>query len=217
LRTARVVLARAGPIALLAVLLATLVGSSSLLDLLPFAWTPFPLGAYAAGALLLALLPSLLSARSPVPAALAIVVPILALAAYDESHLDWLRTLKNFGVTHPGAVGLARLALSFAALVLVWALHAADTAARLRASAIERGIPPAQARAAARASLRRTVAIGAAAAGASALIAGAALLAQRIDARLLLGGRASAAVPLVAIALVAGATLLVAAGRKEAA
>src|SRR5207247_1998004 len=81
--------------------------------------------------------PALFATRSPLPAALAVTVPVLAAASYDQSRLDWLRTLKDFGVAKPIGANLFRVAVELATLVLCFALHAADHAVRLRASALE--------------------------------------------------------------------------------
>ena len=200
----RIVVVRALPLAALAVLLALLLQASSLEHLLP-APLPFPL-LLAISALLVA--PALFATRSPLPAALAVTVPVLAAASYDQSRLDWLRTLKDFGVAKPIGANLFRVAVELATLVLCFALHAADHAVRLRASALERGVPRGQARASMRLVLARSVEHGALAAGGAVLVGAIALATAPLDLAGILAGRAALLVPLVAIGLVAGAALL---------
>lgn len=211
---ARVALVRAGPLAVLAVLLAILVAPSSLQRLLP---VPVPLPLLLAGIVVL-LVPALLAGRSPLPATLAIVVPALALASYDESRLDWLRTLKDLGLTRgaSASANLFRVALGLGALTLAFATHAVDHACRLRASAIERGVPRGQARASMRVVLARSARHGAIALVGALVVGTLALLAAPLDLGGLFAGRAALIVPLLAIALVVGAAVLLAGGREEA-
>lgn len=190
----------------LAAALVGLVAQSSLLGLGPVA--PFLFVAYAAAGILLALLPALLAPSSPLPATLAVIVPVLAVASYDQSRLDWLRLLKDYGVAAPGLPNALRLALGAAALLLAWGLHVVDGALRLKASAQARGFPEGEARGAAKVARRA----GARLAGVALLgTAGVGLLAigaAQLDAAALLGGRASLVAPLLAVALVALAAVL---------
>jgi hypothetical protein len=110
------------------------------------------------------------------------------------------------------------MGLGFAALLLAWLLHALDTAYRLRWRSVDRGIPPAQARAAWRVSLRRGALVGAMAAGGalvlSALVLGSALVGPLV----LPVSRMAFLAPLLAALLLAlGALLLVGVPRKDAA
>lgn len=206
---------RALPLLALAALLGALVARSSLVRLLPLA--PGVVLALAAGGIALGLLPALLAARSPLPASLAVVVPIVAAAAYDQSRLDWLRLLKDFGVARPGDPDWARLATSLAALLLAWSAHALDAATRLRRSAVERGIAPDEARAAGRLVLRRGFGAAGLALAGAAVVGLLALGAQRLDVGAMLGGRAAIVVPLVAVLLVAVAAMLVVGRDRDAA
>lgn len=169
---------------------------------------------YVAGGLALALLPSLLASASPLPGTMAVIVPVLALASYDQSRLDWLRLLKDYEVAEPGAPSLVRLALALAALLLAWALHIMDASLRIRWSAEERQIPEGQGRVASRV----VRAAGARAAGlalAGTALAGLlALAASRLDAALILGGRASLVAPLAAVALLAASAIALWRGRR---
>lgn len=198
----------------LAALLALLLSMSSLVRLAPVA--PAWVALVALPTFLLLFLPSALTPRSPLPAALVVTVPVLAAAAYDDSRLDWLRTLKDFGVTNAGAGpnGL-RVALSIAALLLAWGMHATDHAYRLRWSAIDRGIVAPQARAATRVALLASARIAGLALVGTAIIGGLAWAASFLDADALLGGRTSLIAPLVAVGLIAIAAVLLTRGGQE--
>lgn len=209
----RAALVRAGPLLLLAGVLVALLAQSSLLRLLPFA--PAAFVAYGAVAIVLGLVPALVAQRSPLPAILAVAVPVIALSAYDQSRLDWLRLLRDFGVSQPGLPAWGRVALSAGALLLAWAAHALDHAARLRWSAIERGIAIEQAAAARSLALRRAAWVGAVALLGTALVASIAVALSPADAGLLFGGRASLLAPLLAVGLIAAAAVLVAGARAE--
>lgn len=167
---ARLLAARAPLIVGLVVVLALLLARSSLTRMLPFGiggvvWLWLMI------ALAIALLPALLARDSPLPAAALLVVPSLAVASYGASRLDWLRLLKDFGVAEAGPMDAARLLLGAAALALLWALHAVDTATRLRDRAVERGIERPQADAArGRVLMRSGQALGVATLGAIGLL-----------------------------------------------
>lgn len=152
----RLALLRAPFLVAYALALTFLAFRSSLKQLLPFDATPWPLGLYVFLGLLLGLLPSGFTRGSPLPGMLVVFVPVAAVGMYGASHLDWLRTLKDFSVASPAPPNLTRLALAAGALVLAWAAHAADTALRLRARLVERGVEAREASAAVRISLRRT-------------------------------------------------------------
>lgn len=207
-RRASVLLARGGPIAALVALSAWLLAGSSLWLLLP---SPPPVWALLVGLLLL-YAPALLTRRSPLPAALAVLVPVIAAASYDQSRLDWLRLLKDFGVTDTTGAGpsVVRVALSLLALLLVWALHVADHATRLRLRALERGLDAREARAASRLALRVGARRAALALGATLLLCAIVAAASFAQADRLLAGRAALVAPLVAAVLVAGAAVLLA-------
>lgn len=211
----RVVLLRAPGLLLLAALLALLLLGSSLTRLLPIGVAPLPWGAWAWLALAALLLPACLARGSPLPAALAVTIPALALALYGDSRLDWLKTLKDFGVTDSGT-SFTRVGLCLAALVLVWAIHVLDHAARLRASAESRGVPAGQARVAQRVALRRGASVGAAALGATLVLGALAFLAAEIGPLVLPVGKVAFVAPLLAAGLLALASFLVA-GRRNAA
>lgn len=200
-------LLRAPLLVAFALLLLWLLSTSSLLRLLPFAPTPWPVGAWALGALLLALLPALLVTASPLPALLGVAVPVVFLASYANSRLDWLRILKDFGVADPGGVSLARVGLALAVLLAAWAIHAIDLAMRLRWRSLARGIPAGDADAAAQASARASATAAAFAFAGAAGLAVVALLAQRVPLDALTGGRAALVAPLLAGLLVAAAAV----------
>lgn len=203
----RVILPRLALVLPLAAVLAAALAQSSLLKLFPV--PSLLLVGYAALAILLALVPALLSSGSPLPGALGVVVPVLAAASYDQSRLDWLRLLKDYGVAGPGVPSGLRLALGLLALLLAWALHAMDASLRLRESALARGFPREQALGATRL-VRSVSARFAGIAVAGAVVAGAlTLLAARLPTEVLFGGRGSLIAPLLAVALLAIASLLV--------
>lgn len=197
-----------------AALLTALVASSSLLRLFPL--PPGFLVAAAGLVLAAALVPAALTRSTPVPAVLAITVPVLAIASYDQSRLDWLRLLKDYGIVAHGAEDWARFGLEAATLALVWALHVADHALRLRWDAVARGVPEAQARAAARVAMGAGGRVlGAALLGAAALGALAWGAAQVVDANLVLGGRAAIVAPLLAVGILAAAAIVLAKGSED--
>lgn len=202
----RTLLPRLVLLAPLAGALLGLLAMSSLLRLWPL--PPTLLLAYAGAGVALGLVPALLANGSTLPGTLAVTVPVLAAAAYDQSRLDWLRLLKDYGVAAPGTPDLLRLALGVAALLLAWGLHVVDTSLRLQWSAQDRGFPDAQARAAA----RRVRAEGARVAGlalaGTIALGGLAVLAARLDLTAVLGGRASLVAPLLAVGLLAFAAVL---------
>lgn len=209
----RAVLLRAPFVLALALVVVLLARSSSLLALVP---VDIPgaafLGAGLAAALLL-LTPALLAAGSPLPATLAVLVPVLALSSYGSSRLDWLRVLKDFGVAEDAGLQPVRFALGLGALLLAWAMHAVDLAMRLRWRAIDRGIPAGQAKAATGVTLRRTAqTAGLAVAGTLALLLVA--LAASPLARVLPVSRAALLAPLLAAAVLAVVAALVAADRS---
>ena len=208
---ARIALARAPALAALALVLALLLGRSSLARPLPFALEGIA-WLWLLAALVLALAPALLARETALPAAAFVTVPALAASAYGASRLDWLRLLKDFGVTEAAPVDLARLALAALALGLLWALHAADLAARLRERALERGIERAQANDAARRSLARNArALGLALAGAAGLLV-VALVGMRVG-DLVPTERGAFVVPLLAAGLLLLAAVYLARGR----
>jgi hypothetical protein len=167
--------------------------------------------------LLTLLAPALLTRGSPLPATLLVLVPVLALASYGESRLDWLRTLKDFGIAEDTGPSLLRLGLGFLALALAWILHVLDTSFRLRWRSVERGIPPAQARAAWRVTLRRGARNGAMALGGALALALVVLGSAMLGPDLLPVGRMAFLAPLLAaLLLVVGALLLVGVPRKDA-
>lgn len=212
----RLALVRLGPLALLALLGAALLSVSSLQRMLPLA-PPLPLRLLVLWlALLAAFVPALLARGSPLPATLAVLVPVLVAASYSASRLDWLRTLKNFHLVDDAGPDLLRLALGALALLLAWGLHALDTAFRLRWRSRERGILPGQARAAFRVSLRRSgLAAAQALAGATGL-ALLVLLASWLGPRVLPVERMAFLAPLAAALLLAvAALLLVGVPKKE--
>ncbi len=194
-------LVRAPFLALLALLLMLLGLRSSLLRLVPLDLGAFPLNALLFAALALLLLPALLARGSPLPLATAVALPVVTLSAYGESKLDWLRTLKDFGVAETGGTSFARLGLALAVLVLLWALHATDFAARLRWRALSRGIPEEQANGAALASLARSGAATLFALAVTALLGAAVFWSAALGDVLGLAGLAFV-VPLAATALV---------------
>lgn len=194
-----VVAARAPLVVALALVLSVALARSSLVALLPFPYDTTT-WLYVEAALVIALLPALLTRGSPTGAAAMVVVPVLAAAAYGASRLDWLRVLKDFGVQEASGLDPWRLALGALALVLWWALHATDLALRLRDRSLERGIERWQADAAARIVARRCAeAAGVALAGAMGLL-GVAVLGARA-AGWLPTERAALVAPLVAAVL----------------
>lgn len=209
------ILVRAPLIALLAALLLALGLQSSLLRLVPADLGAFPLNLLVYAGLVLLLLPALLTRGSPLPASIAVSLPIVTLAAYGESKLDWLRTLKDFGVAEAGGSSFPRLVLAVLVLVLLWTLHAVDFALRLRWRALERGVPPDQANGAAIASLGRSAAAGGFALAATAGLGLAVFWSAALGGTLGLAGLAFV-VPLVATALVGlGGYMLVRGARAE--
>lgn len=212
---ARVLLLRAPLLLGFALLLLALLATSSLLHLLPFAPTLWPVGAWALLGLVLALLPALLVASSPLPPMLGVAVPVMFVASYANSRLDWLRLLKDFGVADPGGVSFARLALGLAVLLAAWGVHALDLAMRLRWRTLDRGIPQADADAVAQASLRASATAAAFALAGAAGLALVALLAQRVPLDALTSGRASLVAPLLAGLLVAAAAVGLAVERRR--
>lgn len=208
----RLLAVRAGPLAALVLLGTVLVSLSSLLRMVAFAVPPW----WIALGLAVVLLPALLARGSPLPATLAALVPVLGVATYGASRLDWLRTLKDFHVAGEGPDAL-RIALGLAALLLAWALHALDTAFRLRWRSAERGILPAQARAAMRVSLRRSGLHAAFALAGALLLVGLTLGAALAGPLLLPVERMAFLAPLLAaLLLVAAALLLVGVPKREA-
>ncbi|MEA3202333.1 MAG: hypothetical protein QOE90_3761 [Thermoplasmata archaeon] len=200
-------------LAALVVLLDLLALRSSLLRLVPADLAAPPWAFALFGGLALLLLPALLMRGSPLPAAVAIALPVVTLADYGENKLDWLRTLKDFGVVEGAGPSLPRLALALAVLALLWALHAGDFAWRLRERALARGIRPDEANGAALASLLRSAAAGgfalAVTLAVGALVLGAAALGD-------LGlGSAAFIVPLAATALVGIAGYLLVKGMRS--
>lgn len=186
---------------------------SSLAQLLPFDAASAPANVWVYVAVVVALLPAWLARETPLPAAGAIVVPLLGVASYGASRLDWLRVLKDFGVSEPAVLAPFRLALGALALLLLWALHAADLATRLRSRAIERGIEPTQASAASARSLRRSAeAVGVATLGAGGLVVVGVLAFQA--ARFFPSQRAALVAPLLAAALLAGVAVWLARGES---
>lgn len=163
--------------------------------------------------IVLALLPALLARATPLPAAAIVTIPILILGAYGASRLDWLRVLKDFGVAEASPIHALRLVLSALAILLLWTLHATDTAARLRQRAIERGIDETQARAAATQTLRRTTQAGALALAATTGLLLIGILGLQLGA-ILPTERAALAAPLTAAALLVVAALYLARGRE---
>lgn len=202
---ARVLAVRAPMLLGLAVVLTLLLARSSLTRMLPFAVGGIVL-AWILVALALLLIPALLTRDTPLLAAALVVVPVLATSAYGASRLDWLRVLKDFGVAEDTAIDAARIALGAAALLLLWALHAVDLAARMRTRAVERGIDAAQADAASTRIMLRC-----AQSGAIALVgAGGLLIVGLVGLQLgslLPTGRAAFVVPLLAAALLVGAAI----------
>lgn len=204
----RLALVRLGPVVLLAGLGAALLATSSLQRILPVS-PPLPLWlATLWVGLLLAFVPALLARGSPLPATLAILVPVLAASAYGASRLDWLRTLKDFHLVDDAGPNLLRLGLAAVALLLAWGLHALDTAFRLRWRSRERGILPGQARAAFRVSLRRSGIAAAQALASAALLAALVLLAAWLGPRFLPVERMAFLAPLAAALLLGVAALL---------
>ncbi|MFA5862288.1 MAG: hypothetical protein WDA16_11400 [Candidatus Thermoplasmatota archaeon] len=198
----------------LAAVLALLLSMSSLLRLVPA--PPTRIALLAAPTFLILLVPAVLTQRSPLPAALVITVPVLAAAAYDDSRLDWLRTLKDFDVANASAgPNWARLSLSIGTLLLVWGMHAVDNALRLRWSAIERGIVVPQASAAARVALGAGARIAAVALGGTLIVGALTWGASFLDADALFGGRSSLIAPLVAVGLIAAAAVLLTRDRSS--
>lgn len=188
-----------------AALLTGLVAWSSLAALLPAPMTPATL-ALVGLAFAVACAPALFVSGSPLPAMLALLVPVILVAAYDRSALDWLRTLKEFHVAAPGPADPLRMAYAAVVALYAWALHGADHALRLRRRLEERGVPRGQARLAARAVARRCAMHGGVAAGGVLVLGVLAHFATRIP---LPSQRLTFVLPIVAAALVAvGAWLL---------
>ena len=153
---ARQVLLRAPFVLALALVLTFLGAGSTLAKLLPIDLATFPGALWLFLALVAALTPAWLAREAPLPYAALAVVPVLAAGAYGASRLDWLRVLKDFDVAEENALSPLRLALGVVALALLWALHAADLAMRLRERAVERGIEAEQAAAASQRVVRRS-------------------------------------------------------------
>lgn len=215
---ARLALVRLGPLVALALLCGVLLLTSSLQRLVPAPPPPAVWLLVLAGASLVALLPALLARGSPLPSTLAVVVPVLLAASYGAGRLDWLRTLKNFHLLEAGGPDLLRVGLGLLALLLAWGLHALDTSFRLRWRSQERGIPPAQARAAARAVLRRGGLHALLALAGAVLLGGVVLLAALVGPALLPVERMAFLAPLAAgLLLLVAALLLVGVPRKASA
>jgi hypothetical protein len=203
------ILARLPILLALALVLLVLGLQSSLLRLIAIDLAQPPAIFVVFAGILVALLPALFARGTPLPAAIGLTLPIVTLADYGENKLDWLRTLKNFGVQDAAGASLPRLLLALAALILLAALHATDFAVRLRARGIERGIPRAQATQVATASLVRGAAAIGFALGVTVVLGALVLYAAGFGETLQLGS-ASFLVPLLATALVAiGGFLLV--------
>lgn len=201
-------LARAPLLGLYAALLTALAWQSSLRQLLPVdPEQVFPLALYVFVAFALVLLPALLTNRSPLPAMLIAFVPVAAIAAYEQSHLDWLRTLRQFDVASPGAPSWPRLAIAAAAMGVAWATHGVDTARRLRARLIDRGVAAEEAAAAARETGGRTLLAALVALGGFVFLALVSTLAYAFEVAL---GRVTFLMPIVAALLVAVAAALLA-------
>ena len=168
---ARIALTRVPLVLALALVLTGVALRSSLARMLPFPLAAFPALAWLFLGIVVAFVPALLARDTPLPAAAAITVPILAAGSYGASRLDWLRVLKDFGVSETSVIDAIRLLLAALALTLLWALHAADLATRMRARAVERGIDAGQAGEAAARTLRRNAeAAGIAMAGSAGLL-----------------------------------------------
>lgn len=189
-------------VAPLVALLVALLARSSLLALFPLP------GPWVAAGVALALVPAVLARGSPLPHLLLAVVPVLAVASYDQSRLDWLRVLKDFGVASPGFPDLLRVGMGLGALSLAWATHAVDASLRIRHAATERGVDATDARAASRVVRARSGTVFAGAFLGTIAVGALALLATLLDVSSLLGGRASFLAPLVAVGLVALAAVL---------
>jgi hypothetical protein len=209
------IVARRAPILLALAIALTAAGArSSLAKLLPLDITTLPGLAWLFVAITLALIPALLTRATPLPAAAMVSVPVLVLASYGASRLDWLRVLKDFGVAETDAVDPLRLLLAIVAMLLLWALHATDSATRLRLRAIERGIDETQARAAASRTMDRTIqAGGLALAGAIGLLIVGLLGLKLAD--LIPTERAALAAPLVAAGALVAAALYLARGSAD--
>jgi len=208
-------LARAPLLVALAFVLSFLVLGSSLTRLVPLDLAAWPFNLLVFLVVLGLLAPALLARGSPLPLAVAVALPLVTLAAYGESKLDWLRTLKDFGVSE-GGVSAPRLMLALLALALLWALHAIDFALRLRERALSRGVPEVQASLAFWMSVKRSGAAAGFALGVTALLAVLVLAAAALGDRFDLGAFAFV-VPLVATALVvAGAVVLIRGSANQA-
>lgn len=198
----------------LAFVLAVVALQSSLLRLVPVDLAAWPFNLLVFLGMLALLAPAAFSRGSPLPLAASVAVPVVMLGAYGESKLDWLRTLKDFGVAEDGT-SVPRLLWAAAALALLWALHVADFAWRLRERALARGIPAEHAEAASAAVVRRSLAAGGFALGVTALVAVVVLYGAALGALVDLGGFAFV-VPLLATALVAiGAFVVVRGSPKD--
>lgn len=203
---ARRALARAPLVLVYAALLTALAWHSSLRSLLPLdAEAVFPLTLYVFLALTLVLVPALLTNRSPLPAMLIVFVPVAALAAYEQSHLDWLRTLRQFDVTAPGAPSWPRLAIAAATVGVAWATHALDTSRRLHARLVDRGVAPEEATIVVRATGARTLLAAIVALGGFVVLALIGTIAYAFQVAL---GRVTFLMPIAAAVLVAVAAVL---------
>lgn len=135
---------RAPFLLLLALLLTRLVFQSSLLKLLDVPISPVWVFLLVAAALV----PALLASASPLPATLAVAVPVILASSYGASRLEWLKTLREFHLADAGLVAPDRLVVAVLALGLAWGMHVLDHGERLAASARERGIAAPEATAA---------------------------------------------------------------------
>lgn len=213
MKAAKRALLRAPFVVALALLLTVLLWHSALASLLPFALTPLPVGLWVLLALLALLAPAFLAPGSPMPPMLVVLVPVAAVASYEQSHLDWLRTLKDFHVTNPGAPNVVRLSLEAAAVLVAWAAHATDLAARLRERLASRGVANAEARVATNAAARRAFATASASVASFAGVVALGWLVVAVTPEL---GRVTFLMPVIAALLVALAAMLLTARRAEA-
>lgn len=203
----RILATRLIGIVALSALVLMMLSRSTLVQMTGIREMLFPYGVLV---VLLLFTPALLTRGTPLPATMLVLAPVLVVAAYDQSQLDWLRLLKNFNVTDPASPNLARLGLGLATLGGAWTMHVVDTAERLRARALDRGILASEAEAAHRHILHTALKRGALALAATAGLAALALTAHllRLDTWLL--GRAALVAPLAAAALIATAAYLLA-------
>lgn len=199
----------------LAAALTWLVLQSSLLRLLQSDITPGAWAGWIYVGALLALTPALFAAGSPLPATLAVTTPVILAAAYGASHLEWLKTLKEFNLVEGPGFASGRLAVSLLALALAWGMHVLDAGARLGADARERGIDPAQADAARRVVWMRGARVGGLALAAALALGVIALVASAVFPGLLPAQGVSFIAPLAAAALLGVAALLVLGVRKK--